>query len=119
MDISSRKCVGWHSISAEDAICRLECQASSGLADNEVTAGREKHGRNDLSETTAPKKKIGFLMRLFVQINTVLIYILLAVAIVSGALRDWAKVGLIVGVLNCGSHYWQYRRYSARRCCRC
>jgi magnesium-transporting ATPase (P-type) len=95
IDISGEKCVDWHSISAEDALRCLECQADSGLTDNEVTARREKHGRNELT----PPKKIGFLMRLFLQINNILIYILLAVAIVSGALRDWAEVGLIVGVV--------------------
>ncbi len=38
-------------------------------------------------------------MRLFLQINNILIYILLAAAIVSGALSEWAEVGLIVGVV--------------------
>lgn len=38
-------------------------------------------------------------MRLFLQINNILIYILLVAAIVSGALSEWAEVGLIVGVV--------------------
>jgi magnesium-transporting ATPase (P-type) len=95
IDISVEKGVDWHSMSAEDALRRLECQADSGLTDKEVAERREKHGRNELT----PPKKIGFLMRLFLQINNILIYILLAVAIVSGALSDWAEVGLIVGVV--------------------
>ncbi len=93
--IDIEKSVAWHSTSAQDALLRLDSKADSGLADRDVEERREKFGRNELT----PPKKIGFLMRLFLQINNILIYILLSVAIVAGILRDWPEVGLIVGVV--------------------
>ncbi len=95
INIGDERGADWHSMSAEDVVSRLACKADTGLEDHEVTERRAKHGRNELT----PPKKIGFLKRLFLQINNILIYILLAAAIVSGALSEWAEVGLIVGVV--------------------
>lgn len=41
----------------------------------------------------------GFFKRLWMQLNNILIFILVAAAIVAGILRDWAEVGLIIGVI--------------------
>lgn len=46
-----------------------------------------------------PADKPGFLARLWGQINNILIYILLAAAIVEGALQSWAEFGLVFGVI--------------------
>jgi magnesium-transporting ATPase (P-type) len=95
IDIGGERNVDWHSMSAEDVLCRLGCKAESGLGDHELTERREKYGRNELT----PPKKLGFFMRLFLQINNILIYILFAAAIISGVLEEWAEVGLIIGVV--------------------
>jgi magnesium-transporting ATPase (P-type) len=87
--------IDWHSISAEDVLDRLDSNSEIGLTDQNVKERREKYGRNELS----PPKRIGFAMRLFNQINNILIYILIVAAIVSGALREWPEVGLIIGVV--------------------
>jgi magnesium-transporting ATPase (P-type) len=95
IDIEIEKFNEWHSISAEDVLHRLDSNAEIGLTDQHVKERREKYGRNELT----PPKKIGFAMRLFNQINNILIYILIVAAIVSGALREWPEVGLIIGVV--------------------
>ncbi len=95
IDIGGERNVDWHSMSVEDVLCRFGCKAESGLGDHEVTERREKYGRNELT----PPKKLGFFMRLFLQINNILIYILFAAAIISGVLEEWAEVGLIIGVV--------------------
>ena len=41
----------------------------------------------------------GLLYRLFLQINNILICILVAAVIVSGALEEWPEVGLIIAVV--------------------
>jgi hypothetical protein len=46
-----------------------------------------------------PAAKPGFLARLWAQLNNILIYILLAAAIVEGALQSWAEFGLVLGVI--------------------
>ena len=46
-----------------------------------------------------PADKPGFLARLWNQLNNILIYILLAAAIVEGALQSWAEFGLVLGVV--------------------
>jgi magnesium-transporting ATPase (P-type) len=95
IDRDKSEAVDWHSTPPEEVLCLLGCKADLGLAEQEVAERRARHGRNELT----PPKKIGFLKRLFLQINNILIFILLAAAIVSGALSEWAEVGLIVGVV--------------------
>lgn len=46
-----------------------------------------------------PADKPGFFRRLWNQLNNILIYILLAAAIVEGALQSWAEFGLVMGVI--------------------
>jgi magnesium-transporting ATPase (P-type) len=87
--------VVWHSTPPEQVLSLLGCKADVGLAEQDVVERRARHGRNELT----PPKKIGFLKRLFLQVNNILIFILLAAAIVSGALSEWAEVGLIVAVV--------------------
>lgn len=84
----------WHSMPVEKALSILDA-TDSGLSDDEVHRRLSKYGRNELT----PPKKMSFWMKLFLQIHNILIYILLAAAIVSGALQEWAEVGLILGVI--------------------
>lgn len=62
------------------------------------------HKTNNRLEDFGPKRltpadKPGFLARLWAQLNNILIYILLAAAIVEGALQSWAEFGLVMGVI--------------------
>mmetsp|Transcript_88985 Transcript_88985/g.237321 ORF Transcript_88985/g.237321 Transcript_88985/m.237321 type:complete len:227 (-) Transcript_88985:1001-1681(-) len=87
--------VHWHSKGVDQVLRELETYVV-GLSDAEAAARIEKFGRNEM---TPPPKKT-FWMKLWNQINNVLIYILLVAAIVSGILQEWAETGLIVAVIS-------------------
>jgi Ca2+-transporting ATPase len=87
--------VDWHSTTVDETVRILDGNTETGLSDTDVTERRAKYGRNEFT----PPKKIGFLYRLFLQINNILIYILLAAIVVSGALEEWPEVGLIIAVV--------------------
>ena len=55
-----------------------------------------RYGPNALT----PPKKPGFFAKLWAQLNNVLIFILLAAAVVVAALKDWIETGLIIGVVT-------------------
>jgi magnesium-transporting ATPase (P-type) len=87
--------VDWHSTAVEEVLRILGSSTEAGLVDQEVRERRANYGRNELT----PPKKIGFLYRIFLQINNILIYILVAAVIISGALEEWPEVGLIIAVV--------------------
>lgn len=47
-----------------------------------------------------PPKKPGFFAKLWAQLNNVLIFILLAAAVVVAGLKEWIEFGLILGVVT-------------------
>ncbi len=47
-----------------------------------------------------PPKKPGFWAKLWAQLNNVLIFILLAAAVVVAGLQEWIEFGLILGVVT-------------------
>jgi magnesium-transporting ATPase (P-type) len=47
-----------------------------------------------------PPKKPGFFAKLWAQLNNVLIFILLAAAVVVAGLQEWIEFGLILGVVT-------------------
>ena len=57
---------------------------------------RRRFGPNALT----PPKKAGFWAKLWAQLNNVLIFILLAAAVVTAGLQEWIETGLIVGVVT-------------------
>lgn len=88
----------WFKKSSEEVIKELNTNYISGLSDEEVKIRAAKYGQNKLAE----KKKKSILMLLFEQINDVLIYILLAAAVVSALLNeisDAVIIGIVI-VLN-------------------
>eukprot|EP00960_Hanusia_phi_P042951 755794-Hanusia_phi.AAC.4 len=84
----------WHSETVEKVL-ELQESRRDGLTHAEAEKRLEIYGKNEMT----PPPKIGFLMKLFLQINNILIYILIAAAIVSGILKEYAEVALIVGVV--------------------
>ena len=86
----------WHAHTGE------ECQAAAesndvdrGLTTAEAEKRLVEHGPNAL----APPERPSFLRKLWAQINSALIWILIAAVIISGAQQDWAEFGLILGVV--------------------
>ncbi len=71
----------WHALPL-DAVLKILQTSPDGLSDTEVTSRLGIYGRNSLT----PAEKPGLLKRIWIQINNILIYILLAAAVVSGVL---------------------------------
>ncbi|MFL0197543.1 calcium-translocating P-type ATPase, PMCA-type [Clostridium sp. WILCCON 0269] len=84
----------WFKKSSQEVIEELNTDSINGLTEREALVRIEKYGQNKLAE----KKKKSILMLLFEQINDVLIYILLAAAIVSALLHEISDA-IIIGVV--------------------
>ena len=84
----------WHHLSAAEAVSVLESDATQGLSAEEVAARQARFGPNRLS----PKTGRGPLLRFLLQFHQPLIYILLASAIITAALREWVDASVIFGV---------------------
>ncbi len=84
----------WHVLSAENALKDLASSAK-GLNTDEVLARRQRYGSNSLPVPPRPSRFIQFLN----QFNNVLIYVLLAAAVVTALLADWVDSIVIIGVV--------------------
>ena len=83
-----------HSVDAASVMARLDSEAK-GLTPEEAAVRLAKFGPNRLTE----RKGRGPLMRLLLQFHSVLIYTLLAAAVVTAALAHWVDTGVIVAVV--------------------
>ena len=84
----------WHTLTSEETFAKLSC-STKGLTAEEVEARRHQYGLNRLPEP--PKRSP--LLQFLGQFNNVLIYVLLAAAVVTSLLADWVDAGVIVGVV--------------------
>jgi magnesium-transporting ATPase (P-type) len=79
-----------------------ECKAAAESPDTErglTTAEAEKRLAENGPNKLAPPERPSFLRKLWAQINSALIWVLLAAVVVSGAQGEWAEFGLILGVV--------------------
>jgi len=91
--------MSWHSLSPEEALRALDSDASDGLAGEEAARRAAEYGPNRLEE----EKRKSLLLRFFAQFNNFMIWVLLAAAIISGALlKEYldAIVILIIVLFN-------------------
>lgn len=84
----------WFKKSIQEVIQELNTDSISGITSEEAKIRIEKYGQNKLAE----KKKKSILILLFEQINDVLIYILLAAAVVSALLNEISDA-IIIGIV--------------------
>ncbi|WP_282804533.1 cation-translocating P-type ATPase [Clostridium tetani] len=85
----------WFDKSAEDALKEYSSNVESGLTDEQVKEFREKYGPNELKG----KGKKSIFKMLFEQLNDMLIYILLAAALISGFLGETSDAIIIFLVI--------------------
>ncbi|MFU2314755.1 cation-transporting P-type ATPase [Rahnella sp. PCH160] len=83
----------WYQISGNDAMSRLETR-EAGLSQQVAAERLKEFGPNALPE----KQTKSALMRFLAHFNDVLIYILLAAAVVTGAMGHWVDTLVILGV---------------------
>jgi P-type Ca2+ transporter type 2C len=85
----------WHSMKAGDVVEKLKTDQEKGLSNSEVKERIEKYGKNEI-----PKgKKRTWWMRLLMQFNNVLIYVLIAAAIITALMNHWIDTWVILAVV--------------------
>ncbi len=85
--------VSWHSLSAEEALSRLDSRPE-GLSGEEAARRLQEHGPNRLPE----EKPLHPLLRFLRQFHNVLIYVLLAAAVITALMGHWLDTAVIAGV---------------------
>ncbi len=84
----------WHTKST-DAVFESLVTSADGLSKEEIENRLTKYGPNRLAET----KTRGPLLRFLSQFHNVLIYVLIAAAVVTAILQHWVDAGVIFGVV--------------------
>jgi magnesium-transporting ATPase (P-type) len=85
----------WHAMDAGDALEELKADQEKGLSNSEVKERLEKYGPNEI-----PKgKKRSWWMRLLMQFHNVLIYVLLAAAVITAFMEHWIDMWVILAVV--------------------
>ncbi|HWP00847.1 MAG TPA: cation-transporting P-type ATPase [Methylococcus sp.] len=85
----------WHHLPPEEVIARLRSDGKDGLTEDEAKRRLERYGPNRLP----PPKKRGPLLRFLVQFHNLLIYILIATAVVTALLDHWVDTYVILAVV--------------------
>ncbi|MGV8892362.1 MAG: cation-transporting P-type ATPase [Burkholderiaceae bacterium] len=85
----------WHAAEVQVVLNLVETSRSQGLTDAQAQQRLLEHGSNILP----PAKHQGPLLRLMLQFHNILIYVLLAAAVVTAFLGHWVDSGVIVGVV--------------------
>jgi magnesium-transporting ATPase (P-type) len=86
--------VAWHALATEEALARLESRGD-GLGTDEAALRLERFGPNRLT----PPKRRGPFARFLLQFHNVLIYVLIAAAVLTGLVGEWVDTGVIAGVV--------------------
>ena len=86
--------IPWHHYSKEQVLVTLGCD-QSGLSEQQVEQRRNKYGSNILR----PPRKISWLQRFLLQFHNILIYVLIAAAVVTALLAHWVDTGVILSVV--------------------
>ncbi len=84
----------WHSLSP-DKTCAALVSSKQGLSQQEAQQRLTHYGFNKLTPTSSS----GSLKRFFSQFHNVLIYVLLAAAVVTAAIEHWVDSGVIISVV--------------------
>ena len=85
----------WHTREIETIVEELGTDRNSGLSDDAAERRLKEHGPNRLPE----RKKRGPLLRFLAQFHNVLIYLLIAAAIIAGFLGEWVEAVVIAAVV--------------------
>ena len=85
----------WHSLAVDEVVQKLETSPEQGLDSKNAESRLEQYGSNKLPV----KEKRGPLVRFLLQFHNVLIYLLLAAAVIAGALGEWVETAVIMAVV--------------------
>ncbi len=91
----SEEITPWHALSAPESAKRLATDLERGLSAKEASARLANHGPNELAE--APPEPIW--KKFLEQFKELVIWILIAAAVVSGALGEWVDTVAILAIV--------------------
>ena len=84
----------WHSLAGDEVQARLR-SGPAGLDEAEVQSRRQQYGENRL----APPRRRGPLLRLLLQFHNILLYVMLAAALVTALLGHWVDTAVLLGAV--------------------
>ncbi|KRV68091.1 cation-transporting P-type ATPase [Pseudomonas citronellolis] len=84
----------WHSLAGDEVQARLR-SGPGGLDEAEVQSRRQQYGENRL----APPRRRGPLLRLLLQFHNILLYVMLAAALVTALLGHWVDTAVLLGAV--------------------
>jgi magnesium-transporting ATPase (P-type) len=93
--MTATEATAWHSLTAEEAVERLNSGVTAGLDDVEAASRQAEYGLNLLP--TARKR--GPLMRFLMQFKNVLVYVLIAAGFIKLMMGLWLDASIILGVV--------------------
>lgn len=85
----------WHAQSVEEVIEKLNSDAKNGLSKDEASKRLSQFGRNEIPSA----KKRTWWMRLLMQFHNVLIYVLMAAAVITALMDHWVDTWVILAVI--------------------
>jgi P-type Ca2+ transporter type 2C len=85
----------WYSMEAGKVLEKLGTNIDKGLSESDVRERMETHGRNDIPRG---KKRSGF-VRFIIQFHNVLIYVLIAAAVITALMDHWIDTWVILAVV--------------------
>jgi len=87
--------VAWHAVSAAEVVRRLQTDAAAGLTRSQAASRLAELGPNQLQESLPPP----WWQKLLRQFQDLVIWILLAAAVISGLVGEWADAAAIVAIV--------------------
>jgi Ca2+-transporting ATPase len=84
----------WHALNPDDALEHLKVQPN-GLTPDEAAERLKHYGINQLAEASRP----GFLVMLWGQINSFVIWLLIVSSVISALLGDYVEAGAILAIV--------------------
>src|SRR6476646_5635085 len=85
----------WHALSAEAVAVALSTNLDAGLGDDEAVRRQACEGFNELPEPPPPS----LLKLFFSQFTSVIIWVLIGAAAISGLLEDWLDAVAIMAIV--------------------
>ena len=85
----------WHSMDADKVLEALNSNQEKGLSESEVEERIDKYGPNNIPRG----KKRSWFVRLLMQFHNILIYVLIAAAVITALMDHWIDTWVILAVV--------------------
>ncbi|MCC5846522.1 MAG: cation-transporting P-type ATPase [Verrucomicrobia bacterium] len=95
MSETKNQSLNWHAVSLEETLKKQNTDLKKGLSTEEAAKRKAEHGPNKLPEA----QRIGPVRRFLLQFHNVLIYVLLASAVITALLDHWIDTWVIFAVV--------------------